>query len=86
MNNNIHSNFIRSRHNIYLSKIKTNRGKQGFVYQAAYEWNTLHESIRDCQSVELSKSRFMNKLPFAPVNFLVSVNRCNSNSILARPN
>ena len=34
-----------------------NWGKQRFVYQAAYEWNALSESIRDCQSLELFKLR-----------------------------
>ncbi len=57
MNNNIHSYFTRSSNNIHLPKIKTNWGKQRFVYQAAHEWNALSESIRDCQSLELFKLR-----------------------------
>ena len=55
MNNNIHSHFTRSSNNIHLPKVKTNWGKQRFVYQAAQEWNALCECIRDCESLERFK-------------------------------
>ena len=56
-NNSIHNYNTRLKNNIYLPKVRTNWGKQRFVYQASVEWNLLSESTRDSQTLHIFKSR-----------------------------
>ena len=56
-NNSIHNYNTRLKNNIYLTKVRTNWGKQRFVYQTSVEWNLLSESTRDSQTLHIFKSR-----------------------------
>ena len=47
-NNTIRNyNITRSKDDIHLTRVRTNWGKQRFMYQSVIDWNSLSQDIRD---------------------------------------
>ena len=55
-NSTFHNYDTGGKNNIYLPKVRTNWGKQSFMYQASVEWNLLPENTRDSQTLSIFKS------------------------------
>ena len=53
-----HSYNTRNKNNLRLPKVKRNWGKQGLVYHAAKDWNTLDSKVKSCKTIKEFKSIF----------------------------
>lgn len=55
-NEDIYNHNIRSRQDLHLLRVRTNWGKQRFVYHAASEWNNLDSELRQASSLTVFKN------------------------------
>ena len=55
-NNTIHNYNMRSREDFHLPRVRTNWGKQRFMYQSVVDWNSLSQDTRDTSIFSYCKS------------------------------
>ena len=56
-NDTIHNYNTRSRVDFHLPRVRTNWGKQRFMYQSVVDWNSLSQDIRDTSVFSYFKSK-----------------------------
>ena len=56
-NNTIHSYKTRRMNDLHLPRVRTDCGKQTFIFQAANDWNNLDSEMKETSSL----SRFLTK-------------------------
>jgi len=61
-NSSIHNYSTRSRDDFQLSLVRTNWGKQRFIYQSVVDWNSLIQDTRDTSFLSHFKSKLKLKL------------------------
>ena len=56
-NSSFHSYLTRRSNYLHLPRVRTNWGKQTFIYQASNDWNNLDNDIKNCKSLSLFKAK-----------------------------
>ena len=56
-NSSFHSYLTRRSNDLHLPRVRTNRGKQTFIYQASKDWNSLDNDFKNIKSLSLFKAK-----------------------------
>ena len=59
-NSSFHSYLTRRSNDLHLPRVRTNWGKQIFIYHASKDWNNLHDDIKNIKSLSLFKAKLKN--------------------------
>ena len=59
-NSSFHSYLIRRSNDLHLPRVRTNWGKQTFIYQASKDWNNLDDDIKNIKSLSIFKAKLKN--------------------------
>ena len=59
-NSNFHSYLTPRSNDLHLPRVRTNWGKQTFIYQASKDWNNLDNDIKNSKSMSLFKAKLKN--------------------------
>ena len=57
LNGTFHSYFTRRSNDLHLPRMRTNWGKQTFIYQASKDWNNLDNDTKDIKSLSFFKAK-----------------------------
>ena len=52
-----HSYETRGSNDLHLPRVRTNLGKQTFIYQASKDWNNLDNNIKSSESMSVFKAK-----------------------------
>ena len=56
-NSSFHSYQTRGSNDLHLPRVRTNWGKQTFIYQASKDWNSLDNNIKSSESMSFFKAK-----------------------------
>ena len=56
-NSSFHSYHTRRSNDLHLPRVRTNWGKQTFIYQASKDWNNLDNNIKSSESMSFFKAK-----------------------------
>ena len=56
-NSSFHSYQTRGSNDLHLPRVRTNWGKQTFIYQASKDWNNLDNDIKSSESMSFFKAK-----------------------------
>ena len=56
-NSSFHSYQTRGSNDLHLPRVRTNWGKQTFIYQASKDWNNLDNDIKSSESMSSFKAK-----------------------------
>ena len=59
-NSSFHTYLTRRSNDLHLPRMRTNWGKQTFIYQASKDWNHLDDDIKNIKSLSLFKAKVKN--------------------------
>ena len=59
-NSNFHSYLTRRSNDLHLPRVRTNWGKQTFIYQASKDWNNVDNDMKKNKSLSLFKAKLKN--------------------------
>ena len=59
-NSSFHSYLTRRSNDLHLPRVRTNWGKQTFIYQASKDWNNLDDDIKNVKSLSLFTAKLKN--------------------------
>ena len=59
-NGSFHSYLTRRSNDLHLPRVRTNWGKQTFIYQTSKDWNNLDDDIKNIKSLSLYKAKLKN--------------------------
>ena len=52
-----HSYLTRRSNDLHLPRVRTNWGKQTFIFQPSKDWNNLDNDIKNCKTLSLFKAK-----------------------------
>ena len=56
-NSSFHSYLTRRSNDLHLPRVRTNWGKQTFIYQTSKDWNSLDNDFKNIKSLSLFKAK-----------------------------